>query len=224
MGLSSSSSTSTSGPSAQALPYLTAGSGALQSAYNASQPNAQAITSGLGSAFSNLLASSQNNPTTAAANTYDQGLLGGSYTPSPYLNGQIADTNNTVGNAVNSEFSMAGQDGSSRQQGEVARQLATADNNLKSTDYQAWLQRQQAAATNATQLGALGNNTASTLGSLGVQATTQPMLGANMYASGLGSLWGNSQTTTQTQSPSFGSILGSLLQSGAKAASSFGGG
>jgi hypothetical protein len=220
MGLSSSTTTNTSGPSAQALPYITQGSQALQGAYAANQGASQQIGSGLQGAFQNLLQSSQHNPLTGAANTYDTNLLNGQYQQSPQLAGIMADTNNIVGNAVNGQFSLAGQDGSSRQQGELARQLSTADNALQYTDYNNYLQRQQGAASNAVNLGQLGNSTASTLGQLGIQSSTQPYLGAQMLASGLGGLWGNSQTTTQQSNPSFGAVLGSLLQAGSQIASS----
>lgn len=205
MGLSSSTQTQTSGPSAQALPYINSASSALQSAYTGNQANSSAIGSGLSSAFASL-ANSANGSGDAlnAANTYNTGLLTGSYTPSSDLQGIMDTTNNTVSNKLNALFAASGQTGSSRQQGELANQLASADNALQYQDYNNYLQRQQAAASSA--IGG-ANSTYSTLGSLGNTATTQPYLGAEMLSSGLGSLWGNSNTTTGTSS---GSVLGSL--------------
>lgn len=198
MGLSS--STQTTGPSAQAMPYLTAGSNALQSAYNANQGNSAAIGSGLNSAFSGLLSAAQNGtPATNAASDWATGLLKGSYAPSSDLQSIIDSTNQSVGDEVNSLFSKSGQTGSSRQQGELARQLANNESSLKYQDYNNWQNRQAQAAQTALGLGSLGNQTYSTLGGLGTTATTQPYLGAQMLSNGLGSLWGNSQTTTASQ-------------------------
>lgn len=199
MGLSS--STQTTGPSAQAMPYLTAGSNALQSAVSANQGNLDNISSGMSNAFSGLLSAAQNGtPATNAASDWATNLLTGSYTPSSSLQGMINDTTNDVTNNVNSQFARAGQSNSSRQLGEVARQTATAENALKYQDYTNWQNRQAQAAQAALSLGNLNNQTYSTLGSLGTTAATTPYLGAQILSSGLGSLWGNSQTTTGSQS------------------------
>lgn len=66
MGLSSSKTTS--GPSKKALPYIQTASTAVQSAYDANQPNLQNISSGLGDAFNTYKSSmGASDPTAAAA-------------------------------------------------------------------------------------------------------------------------------------------------------------
>lgn len=208
MGLSSSTTKTTTGPSKQALPYLTAGSSALQSAYDANQPNTQAIGSTLFNTFQNYNNSLLNNPTMDAAKGYVQDTLGGPYTPNPQLGNIINQTNNDIMDRINGQFSLAGQTGSSRQLGELTKQLANNETNLDYTDYNNWLQRQQAAAGLAPTLQSADNQSALGEATLGTTAAQEPYIGAQILANGLGGLWGNSQTTTQTQS---GGLVPSLL-------------
>lgn len=202
MGLSSSKTTT--GPSKQALPYLQQGSAALTSAYNANNANDQAIGNALTTAFKNY---SVDNPTLTAANQYTQDVLGGKYLDAgnPYLKGIIDSTNSDITDQINALFSNAGQTGSSRQIGELGKQLANSENNLRYTDYNNELARMDGAVGNAATLNNATNSNLSTLANLGTTAATVPYIGAQTLANGLGGLWGNSTTTTS--SPSLGQML-----------------
>jgi len=211
MGISSSKTTT--GPSKKALPYLQQASSALTSAVNGNAGNVADVTSGLKHAFDSYQI---DNPTLDAANTYTQDVLGGKYLDAgnPYLNGVIDTTNNDIQDRINALFSQAGQTGSSRQIGELGKQLAAAENNLRYTDYNAERDRMDAAVGNAAGLSSARNNNLQTYAGLGEDVAQIPLINATTLASGLGGLWGNSTTTKS--SPSLGQML---LNAGANVAS-----
>jgi hypothetical protein len=216
MGLSSSKTTT--GPSKAAMPYLKDASGAVQGAYQNSIGNTADITNTLKSAFDNYSTSS---PTLTAANGYAQDVLGGKYLDAgnPYLQGMIDSTNESVADQVNALFSSAGQTGSSRQIGELGKQLSTSENNLRYQDYASERDRMgQSAALSAT-LSAAESERYQTLAGLGATANGLPLANALGYAGALGGLWGNSTTTKS--SPGLGQML---LQAGSNAAAAFAGG
>ncbi|SES08586.1 tail fiber domain-containing protein [Sphingobium sp. YR768] len=195
MGLSSSKTTT--GPSKQALPYLKAGSSAVQSAYDSSKGVTADVTNALQSSFDNY---SVSNPTLNAANSYTTDVLSGKYLDAgnPYLQGVIDDTNASVSDQINALFSKAGQTGSSRQVGELGKQLASAENNLRYSDYNNQLSRMDTAANTATSLNSANNANYATQASLGSTLNGIPMQNATDYANALASLWGNSTTTKQS--------------------------
>lgn len=208
MGLSS-SKTST-GPSKQALPYITGASSALQGAYDSNAGNLADISGDLRSQFDAFGANMQNDPTLNAARGYVQNTLGTPYGANPELENQINQTNDSVTDRINALFSKAGQTGSSRQVGELGKQLSNNESNLRYTDWNNDQARRAAAVQSALGLGQLGNQTAETYAGLGQNAAQVPYLGAQMLAGGLGDLWGNAQTTTGSQG-----IGGALLGAGA---------
>jgi hypothetical protein len=197
MGLSSSKTTS--GPSKQAMPYLQSGSTALQGAYDANKGNTAAIGNTLTGAFNDY--SSTMGDSLDPAKAYNADVLGGKYLDAgnPYLEGVISSTNNDVQDRVNALFSSAGQTGSSRQIGELGKQLSTSENNLRYTDYNDRLGQMDSAVTAATGLSGADNSNISTLANLGTTAANVPWIDANNLAAGLGGLWGNSTTTKSSQ-------------------------
>lgn len=221
MGLSSSSksSTTTSGPSAAALPYINAASGALGSAYNTAQPTANMVGSSLFDAFNSFNASRQNNPLTTGATNYVSDVLGGKYlSGNPELQNVINTTNESVVDRINAMFSRAGHSGSSRQIGELGKQLAANESGLRYQNYSDEQNRIGNAIGQALALrGAEGQDFQTLLG-LGSGAVNLPLNPAQVYAGGLGSLWGNSQTTNGTVKES-GNIFNSLLNAAASAGS-----
>lgn len=218
MGLSSSKTktTQTSGPSAQALPYITSASNAVQGAYDANQGNLKAIGSGLSSAFADKLAEIQGggDPTVAAARGYTSDVLGGKYlgAGNPYTTDIINTTNNDITDRINALFSRSGQTGSSRQIGELGKQLSANESALRYKDYDTERGRMDSAVGSAAALSQMDNADLATLLALSEGAAETPYLGAKFLSQGLGGLWGNSQTVTGTQKSSgLGAGLGSLL-------------
>ena len=218
MGLSSKKTTT--GPSKQAMPYLQAGSNAVTQAYNANQGNVSDVTNALKTAFDNY---SVTNPNLTAAGGYVGDVLGGKYLEgNPYLQGIIDDTNSSVTDQVNSLFSRAGQTGSSRQIGELGKQLSRAENNLRYQNYSDEQTRMGNAVTQAAGLNSANNQNLATQLALGQGATSIGTDAANSYAQALASLWGNSTTTKQSGGLGSallgigGSVLGGWAGSGFK--------
>lgn len=209
MGLSSSKTTT--GPSKAAMPYLTQASGALQGAYDRNQPNLDAISSGLSSAFSRFSDNYGNDPTLGAARGYINDTLGSDPAQNPFLDNIINSSNSDIMDRINAIFSKSGQTGSTRQLGELGKQLSNNEYGLRYQDYNAGQDRKAQAVQQALSLGGLDNQTALALAGLGDAAARTPYLGAEMLASGLGGLWGNSQTTKQS-----GGLGQALLGAGAQ--------
>lgn len=220
MGLSSSKSTS--GPSKQALPWLNSASSAVQSAYNSNQSNLADISSSLSDAFKSYSSSLGSGLT--GANSYINDVLSGTYlnNGNPELQNVIDSTNASVTDQINALFSKAGQStsGSTRATGELAKQLATNESNLRYQNYSDEQARMMEAVNAALGLNSANNENYETLASLGSTAATTPYLGASFLADALGGLWGKS-TTTSTGSNLLNSLvsLGSSLGSAAITAS-----
>jgi len=204
MGLSSSKTTQqqtqTSGPSAAAMPYINAGSTALQGAYDQTQPIASQIGSTLGNMFGTYQPTDTTGLNLASATNNDTLTNGAS--ANPELGNIINSTNESVADRVNALFSRSGQTGSSRQIGELGKQLSANESNLRYTDFNNQQNRVQQAIANAMGLAgadasAAGGDIANLL-SLGTGAVSIPGQPAAQLASGLGGLWGNATTSTGT--------------------------
>lgn len=217
MGLSGSKQTTTSGPSKEAMPYLQQASGALQNTYTSNQGNLANISDKLSGLFSSAVSGYNDNPVTGAARDYVTGTLDGSG-GNPQLDNIIDTTNSDIADRINALFSRSGQTGSSRQIGELGKQLSANESNLRYTDWNNEQQRKAQAAQLAAQLGGLDNQTLAALSELGGSAATTPYLGAQILSGGLGDLWGNSQTQTTKQS---GGLFNSLLNAGATIGAGF---
>lgn len=228
MGLSGSkqtttqNQTSTTGPSELALPKINQASDALTGAYNQTQPIAANIGDVLGGMFTSYKPTDTTGLTAAKA-ANDALLTGGG--ANPELDNIIRTSNNSVADKINALFSRSGQTGSSRQLGELAKQLSANESNLRYTDFNNQQTRMQQAIANAMGLTSAGQ--AATTGdianllNLGTGAVSIPGQPAAQLASGLGGLWGNATTTTgsgTSTTKTSGSIFDSLLKAGANAA------
>lgn len=203
--------TTTSGPSKAALPYLNSATTATQNAYNQSQGLADQSVGILQQNLPGVVERTINNPLLGAASGYTSDVLGGKYlTGNPLLSQQIANTNESVTNGVNSALGSRGLAGGSAASQILARELAKNETNLRYTDYNNERTRMDQAVGNATALNGAENQNLAALLTYLTGMTQLPQGVANNYAGSIGSLWGNSTTTTQKQSPSLGAILGQI--------------
>ncbi|GEM70940.1 hypothetical protein SAQ01S_07060 [Sphingomonas aquatilis NBRC 16722] len=211
-------STTTTGPSKAALPYIQSATNAAQSGYNRASDLANISTTILQQQLPGVVASTINNPTLGAANDYTQAVLGGKFlTGNPQLDKQIATTNADVTNGVNGAIGSRGLAGGSAQSQILARELAKNETNLRYTDYNNERSRMDNAVGNATSLAGAGNQGIAALLAYLTGMSELPQNAANNYASSIGSLWGNSTTTTQKTSPSLGAILAQIAGNAAAA-------
>lgn len=194
-------STTTTGPSKAALPYLNMGTDALNSGYQQSSNLANQATNLLQSNLPNVVGQTLNNPTLTAANNYTQGVLNGNYLNSnPYLDQLISNSNAHVTDAVNSSIGTRGLTGGSAQTQLLARQLAENETGIRANQYNTERGYQQAAANTAAGLSSAGDQNINTLLNYLTGQTQLPQSVASQYASGINGLWGDSRTTTQKQS------------------------
>ncbi|MDK8188131.1 MULTISPECIES: hypothetical protein [Sphingomonas] len=206
-----SKSTQTTGPSKAALPYINSATTATQNAYNQSQGLADQSVGILQQNLPTVIGRTMNNPLLGAASGYTSDVLGGKYlTGNPLLSDQIANTNESVTNGVNSALGSRGLAGGSAASQILARELAKNETNLRYTDYNNERTRMDQAVGNATALNGAENQNLAALLTYLTGMTQLPQGVANNYAGSIGSLWGNSTTTTQKQSPSLGAILGQI--------------
>ncbi|ANI79006.1 hypothetical protein [Sphingobium sp. EP60837] len=219
MGISSSKSTSKTTYGKDALPKINAATDAITGAYQGVRPDLAKVTAGLGASFD---AFNPNKPNITAANGYVGDVLGGKYLQgNPYIDRMIADTGDSVADRINALFGRNGQTGSTRQIGELGKQLASAENNLRYQDYSSERDRMAQATSAAAGLSEAENNNLQTQAALGQSLVGIPLDVANQYASGIQGLWGNNlNTKTKT-----GMNLGAMLIGGAaNAASAWAGG
>lgn len=206
-------STTTTGPSAAALPYLNQASSALNSGYQQSSALASQATGLLSSNLPGVTQTTLANPNLTAAGNYDQSVLSGQYlgAGNPYLNQQVANTNADVTNTVNCALGTRGLAGGSAAAQILSRELAKNETNLRYTDYTNERNNMAQAASGATGVASAQNQGIAALMAYLSGETALPQSVASNYASGINSLWGNSTTSTQKTSPGFGQILGAGL-------------
>ena len=145
--------------------------------------------------------------------SYFGDVMGGKYLDqsNPYLQGMIDQTNESVSNDVLSRYSGAGRYGSAYGMGELTRQLANSENNLRYGNY-------------ATERG-YQNNAA--LGNLaGIETLAgMPSKFSNDQAAAINALVGKYASSTGTNvSKTSPSLLQMLANSANSAASAFSGG
>lgn len=219
MGLSSGKTTSKTTYGKDALPRIQGATSAVENAYNASLPDIQNVTGALRTTFGGY---DPNNPTLDAAGGYVNDVLGGKYLTqqNPYLSQMIADTGDSVSDRVNALFSRSGQTGSSRQIGELGKQLASAENNLRYQNYGDEMDRMSSAVGMATGLNDATNSNVATQLALGQGLTGIGTDAADQYAQAIHGLWGSNLNTTQKSKMNLGQML---LQGAAGAASAYAG-
>lgn len=194
MGLSSSKTTT--GPSKAALPHINAATSAVKGAYDANAGNLQQISGSLFDAYKKYSSNLGGNLT--GAKGYVGDVLGGKFADgNPHLESVIDTTNESVADRVNSLFSRAGQTGSSRQIGELGKQLSANESGLRYQNYTDEQKRMMDAVSAAMGLNSADNSNAATMAALGTTAAEVPYIGANNLAGNIGSLWGNATTTKQ---------------------------
>lgn len=208
------------GPSAFSRPYIASGANAVQGAYQANQPNIANISSFLQNNMGKVSSGLVDNPSLAAAGSYNSDVLGGKYlNGNPHLQDIIDSTNSDVANKVNASIGMRGGAGGSAQAQLLARELAKNETGLRYQDYATERGYQDKGVGNATALsGANDSNIAALLAYLTGQAQI-PQSGAQSYAGSIGQLLG--QYNTQTSTPSAASSIAQGLGTAASIASMF---
>lgn len=223
MGLSSSKSSTTSGPSTFAQPYIGAGATEITKAYNENKGATADIASNIQSLIPGLMEKYQaGNPSVNAASGYNSDVLGGKYLGSnPYLEDILKKTSGSVLDKVGGAFGSRGSFGGTKYAEAAGRGVADSENALRYNDYSTERGRMDTAAGQAPSLAA-----ADYLGITPLLATAQagtelPFSAVNEYGSLIAQLLGNSTTTTQKNSPSTLDSIGKGLSTAASAATLF---
>lgn len=223
MGKSSKSKT-TNEPSAYSKQYITPAADALSGTYNANAGNVQNISNQLTGAFPGLLQqATTQSPLMGAANGYATDVLNGKYLGqgNPYLSGMIDQTDRSVSDRVNSTFGAAGRTGGTQHVAALGQSLADAENGLRYSDYGNERNAMMQALGQAPGLDAAKYAGYAPALALAQSAAGLPMSAANQYASGIGGLLGQYNTTTQKSTPSPFSSIMQGIGTAAQAASVF---
>lgn len=211
-------SSSTTGPSSAALGYLTPASAAVNDAYTGNFANLAGIGSTLSGAFNNYAGGMGEG--LAPAQDYTNGVLSGKWLNSnPFTDQLVDNASDDVTNRVNAAFGMAGRTGSGAHTESLAKGLGDAVLGFRAGDYNTERARMDGAVGQAAGLNQAGNQNLGTLLQIGQGAAELPYLGSNTLARNMTSLWGGSNTSTQSPS-----MLGSLLGLGGSALSAWAGG
>ncbi len=208
MGLSGSKTKQTSSytPSAQ---QLQAGD-TLNTAFSSSFPKIQGYADDIGSLIPSLMDKYKaGNPATNAAQGWVTSVLGNTG-GNPELEAMISRTNNSVGNGVNAKLGTRGLTGGSVQADMLSRALAENESGLRYNDYNNQNALKAQAAGMAPSLASSDLITIAPLLAAVQTAGGMPLDAASQYASGMGGLFSQSGTTTNTTKQS-GGLLGGLL-------------
>lgn len=194
----------------------------MQNAYNQNAPQVQQIASLIQGGLPGLAEKAfGDNPLVTAAQGYNTNVLNGQYLDqgNPYLSGMISDTANDVTDRVNGAIGLRGRTGGDAHSAILGRELARAENNLRYSDYSSERDRMAAAASGAPALASAEYaGIAPLLAAAGAGAEI-PFTASNNLAQALAGLWGNSQTTTQSQGLGSALLQGLGAGAGAYAAS-----
>lgn len=216
------SSSSSSGPSKFAKPYIAAGANALQSVYNQQQPALQNITESVQGTIPGLLQKfNQGDPTVDAAQGYSGDVLGGKFLGqgNPYLQQMIGQTAGDVTDRVNGAIGMRGRTGGDAHSSILARELADAENRLRYQDYsneRGYMENAAGRAPGLAQAEYAGLQPLLSAAQIGAEI---PWTGVNNYAGGVAGLLGN--YNTQSQKPSTASSIMQGVGTALSAASLF---
>lgn len=196
----------------------------LTSAYNQALPGLQQGATDFSKLRSDLMARyNAGDPALEGARSHYTDVLSGKYLNegNPYLQQMIDMTGNDVQNGVSASLGTRGLTGGSDYAGIIARELAKNSTGLRYNDYNTQSNRMDNAASS---VGSLYNAENAALSPIfqAYQAQTAPLLAANDYAQGVGSLLGNYTNTTQKNGLGgmlagiAGSALGSWASGGFK--------
>lgn len=207
-------SSSTSGPSKWAKPYIQQGVTALSSVYNKAQPNLENMMGTFNTALPGIVDQTTHDQGLAAASGYNQDVLGGKYLGqgNPYLERMIGQTAGDVQNRVNGSIGARGRTGGDAHSQILSRELANSENGLRYNDYNNERGRMDSAVSGAAGLSGAGNQDIAALLATLQGGAELPYTGVDHYTQGLAALLGNAQTTTQKQGA--GATLGGLLGAG----------
>ena len=211
-------SKTTTAPWQPAQGQLLAAGNTISNTVNAQQPNLQNQANDLRQYLPGLNA--QAFGPQAGINSamgYNQDVLGGKYLGqgNPYMQGMLNQTNQLVGNSVNTTFSNAGRTGSGNHEYALANGLANADNSMQ---YQNYSQERNAQSTAAGQMPSLNaGKYAGILPAIAANSGTAelPFTGLNNLGQ-IGSLYSPYSQTTQKNS--FGQNLQNFLMAAAATA------
>lgn len=179
----------------------------LTGVYNANAPKIQGYADTIGSLIPSLMQKYQaGDPAMNAARGFITDTIQ-SDGPNPYLEDQIARTNNSVGNTVNAKLGTRGLTGGSVHNAILAQSLAENESGLRYADYNNMMQRRMQAAGMAPGLASADLIAISPLLAAAGAASGLPMDAATKNAAGIGGLLGQ---YTNTQQKSSGGLLGTL--------------
>jgi hypothetical protein len=179
----------------------------LTGVYNQNAPKIQGYADAIGGLIPSLMQRyQQGDPAMNAARSFLTNTIQNDG-PNPYLESQIAQTNNSVGNTVNAKLGTRGLTGGSVQAGMLSRALAENESGLRYADYNNMMQRRMQAAGMAPNMASADLIAISPLLAAAQSASGLPMQAAAQNAAGIGGLLGQYTNTTQKSS---GGLLGTL--------------
>lgn len=191
MGLSSSKTKTKNEPWAPAQPYILKGLEQSGQVFDQQQPSLNKFSAMQMDTYGRLAPSAEQG--IAGSQTLVNDTLAGKYlNGNPYLDGMLNKTRENITNNVQSQFAGAGRYGSDYNVGELSRQLADAENQMRFQNYgqerayqneaigqaQGLMNGTQGLLNNAAELpwigvGALNGNVRNASGGYGTQTTTQ---------------------------------------------------
>jgi len=208
-------STTETGPSAYAKPYIAQAQGALTNAYNQNAGAIQNIASNIQGLNPQMMEQYKaNTGNVNAARGYIGDVLGGKYMKgNPYLEQNLADTRSQTLEDVGSMFAGAGRYGSGQSSRIAADRIAAAENQARMANYENEMGRMGQAAAAAPQMSAADLDALLKSGAAGAEMA---YAGVNPYVAGTQGLMGGYTTSTSKQP-----LLPSLLQAGATLGAGF---
>ena len=215
MGLSSSKTTSVNTPS----PQQTAAGNMLNTVFQQQLPRIQGYADQIGGLIPNLIQQQQQgNPAVNSAQDWIVRTLGQGG-ENPNLQAMIDQSGMDTARTINANLGTRGNVGGSVQQRILASELGKQSLGLRYNDFNAQRQAQAQAAGMAGSTAAASMIPISSLLATAGYAGGAPLNATSQYASGMGSLFGNTGTSTTTQSQPWGQMLLSGLSNAARAAS-----
>lgn len=205
MGLSSSKTTTKNDPWAPAQPYIIKGMEQSQAVFDQQQPTLNKY-SGMQMDTYGRVAPGAEQGIIGSQGLVNDTLAGKYLNGNPYLDGMIAKTRDNITNDVASRFSSAGRYGSDYNVGEMTRQLADAENQMRFQNYGQERAYQNDAVGQAQSL--MGGSQ-----SLLNNAAELPWLGVGALNGNIRQASNGYGTTTSKQSGNIGQMVGGLAGS-----------